>query len=270
MNKNILITLSLLIILFASCKETEKIIRKDYKNVLTEEELEKLIFTGNNDIKTIKLRKVNFEINVNGNTYKSGGNIAILRDSIIVVSLIPLMGYEITRIFCFKDKILILDRQNKTYYYSPYSKNLGKYYLQGDFNEIESLLTGRAFIYSDKQSNAKLKKKLIKGNGYLKYHFEMKEQEYIRSEQELKIREDNLLTETNEIIDNTNQVKISIKYGQFKSVNYFELPHEININVSGKNDSLYLNLSIANIVINDEVNAQVIIPEKYEEIIMNY
>lgn len=266
MNRKILVILGILI--FVSCKQQERIIRQKFQDVQKKEEIEKFIFNGNDEIKTIKLAKINFKINFNNEIYESGGTIVILKDSIIVISLIPLLGYEIARIYCLKEKILVLDRKNKTYYYSPYNKKIGKFYVQGDFNEIESILTGRAFIYDEKQTDDKLKKTMVKEDGYYKYYFEIQEHDFIKSKQEIIVREDNLLTEKNEITDNRNQLKIIINYRQFMSVDYFALPNEINIIVDNLNEKIVLNLNINNIIFNEEVNANIIVPEKYEEIKM--
>ena len=270
MNKSVLILMSLLMILFLSCKQKEKIIRQEFKDKITEEELEKLIFTGNDDIKTIKFAKINFKININDDTYESGGNIAILKDSIIIVSLMPIIGYEIARIFCFKDKILILDRQNKSFSYNPYKAEIGKYYIMGNFNTIISILTGRAFIYEEEQNYEKLKKNMLKEEGYRKYYFEMQEENLIESKQEIMVRDDNLLTENNEIIDYRNKIKVNVNYKQFKSIEYFILPDEIDIHIDNANDKINLSIHIGSIIINDEVNANVIIPDKYKEVIMKY
>ena len=46
--------------IFLSCKQKEKIIRQEFGKKITEEELEKLIFSRNNEIKTIKYEQDEF------------------------------------------------------------------------------------------------------------------------------------------------------------------------------------------------------------------
>jgi hypothetical protein len=269
MNKTVLIIVSLSMMIFVSCKQQEKIVNQKLQDVISEDEIESLIFNGNDEIKTIKLKKINFKINVNDETYESGGNIAILKDSIIIISLIPIMGYEVARIFCFKNNMLIIDRQNKTYYYTPYEKNIGQYSIKANFNDIESILMGRAFIYRGKTNDEILLKNRIKEDKYIKYFFEIKEYNFVKSKQEIMVREDNLLTERNEITDNGNKLKLYINYGQFKEIDYLIFPHEIEIIVNNATEKINLNIDIGNIIINEEVNANVIIPDKYKEIIFN-
>jgi hypothetical protein len=246
------------------------IIRQDYKNKITEKELEEIIFKRSNEIKTVKLGKINFSVDFDDDKFESGGTIAIVKDSIIIISLVPLMGYEIGRIFCFGDTILVLDRLEKTYYYTTFSESIGKYNIEGDYDDIESVLVGRPFVYYNGGNQNKLKKTFIKEEDELKFYFEIFEKEILKAIQELRISEDNLLTENNEIIDNSNKIKISINYNQFKKVDYFIFPHEISIKISNSKSNVNIKVEVGNIIINEEVNADIKIPAKYKEIQMNY
>lgn len=267
-NKRILIITGLLMMIFVSCKQQEKIARKKFQSIRTDEEIEKLIFTGNDEIKTIKLAKIKFKISINDESYESGGNIAILKDSLIIISVVPLMGFEIARIYCLKDNILVLNRPDKTYYYSPYEKKIGPYYVMGEFNDLESILTGRAFIYRGESMSGQLKKKSIKESGYIKYFFEMHEKNFVKSLQKITVREENLLMEKNEISDYKNHFGLFINYMQFKTTGHFVLPDEISIIANNADDRININISIGSVTINEAINANIVIPEKYKEITM--
>src|SRR4030042_1770805 len=137
MNKRVLIILILLMTIFLSCKQKERIIRKEVGKKLTEEELERRIFSDNKEIKTIKFGKINFSVDMNGEKFESGGTIAILKDSVIIVSLIPLMGYEVSRIFCFKDTIIVLDRLEKIFFYTSLERNINNNNISDRWNKME-------------------------------------------------------------------------------------------------------------------------------------
>jgi hypothetical protein len=270
MNKGVLIILSLLMAFFLSCKQKEKIVRREFGKKITEEELERRIFADNREIKTIRLEKINFSIGMDGEKFESGGTIAILKDSVIIVSLIPFMGYEVSRIFCYKDTILVLDRLEKIFFYTSLKRNMDKYNINGDFDDIESILTGRAFIYSDETEKNKLKKNIIKEDNNLKWNYEILENMLLRISQEITIREDILLAENIDISDRRNQIEISISYDQFKKVENFVFPYKIKIRVNSSQKKFDVELNIGNIVINDNINADVIIPLKYKEAIIDY
>jgi hypothetical protein len=270
MNKGILIISGLFIAIFLSCKQKEKIIRQDFGKKMTEAELENLIFSDNKEIKTIRFEKVNFSVDMNGEKFESGGTIAILRDSVIVFSLIPLMGYEVTRIFCYRDRILVLDRLEKIFFYTNLKRNLSKYNINADFDDLESILTGKPFIYSDEIKGNRIKKNITRENNYLKFNYETIEKELSQIKQEIKIREDIFSTESNNVNDQKNQIEININYDQFKKVENLVFPYEIRINVNSSKNNLGLKINMGNIVINDRINAEVKIPEKYSEAIIDY
>ncbi len=77
------------------------------------------------------------------------------------------------------------------------------------------------------------------------------------------------MAESNEISDILNQFKLFINYRQFKTINYFVFPHEIGIIVNNNSELINLSINIGSIIINDNVNANIIIPEKYKEILIN-
>lgn len=253
-----------------SCKQKERIVREEYDRKITEAELERMILSKNNDIKTIKLNKVNFSVDFDGEEFKSGGTIAILKDSVIIVSLIPIMGYEISRIFCYKDTIIVLDRLEKTFFYTSLKKNMNRYHISGDYYDIEAILTGRAFIYGDEKFNSGLKRNIQKEDNYIKLYYEILEKDFLKASQEVRVREDLLLTENNNILDTGNKIEISIDYNQFKSIKNVVLPHEIGIRVSSSQNKLDFKIDAGNISINEKINAEVIIPVKYKEAIMDY
>lgn len=269
MNKKLLVIVSISAVLFISCKQQERIVKQNYKSIRTEEEIEKLIFSGRDEIKTIKLTKIHFNIDANGDHYESGGNIAIIRDSVIVISLVPLMGLEIARIYCFQDSILIIDRHNKTYTYEPYKTRLGKFYVQGEYNDIESIISGRAFIYENETNEKHCKKSIITEEEYLKYRYELIEQNSIKSRQDIMVKKSNLMIESNEVTDHKNRLNLMINYGQFKQVDDFIMPHEIKMSLNSTNEKMDINMTIGNSSLNQEINANIIITDKYEKINSN-
>jgi len=269
-NKKTGILFVFLITIFFGCKPKEKIIIQEYGKKINEAELENLILSANKDIKTIKMSGVNFTVNIDGEQFKSGGSIAIIRDSVIVISLIPILGYEISRIFCFEDTILVLDRLEKTYFYTSIERNTKRYNFIGDYYDIESILAGRPFIYSMGKDNNKLKKRITKEDDLVKLQYEMIENELVKSSQNIITKYENLLTESNDIADNINHIDINISYGNFNKIEDFVLPYEIGIKIIGTAKKIDILMDIGNIVINEKINAEVIIPVKYEEAIIDY
>jgi len=269
MSKRLLIILSFILLLVA-CKPKESIILTGAIDRLSDGEVEKLILNRNRDISTIKLGKVNFYVNINGEELKSGGTIGIISDSVVVISLIPAMGYEISRIFCYKDKILVLDRLEKTFFYTSLQKNMNKYKINSDFSDIESLLNGRAFIYGIHLDGTRVEKSVERNADHIELSYKMLEKGFERINQEVIINKNGLITETNNITDKKENININIIYTKYNSVDGFNLPKEITLVLNSSDHKLKLKIEIGTVVINDKINAQNTIPPKYEEALIDY
>jgi hypothetical protein len=270
MNKGILIIFGLLILFLLACKQKERIVKQDFGKKISDEQLEKLVLSKNREIETVKLGRLSFSFDIDGEGFKSGGTIAIIRDSVIIVSLVPVMGYEVSRIFCYKDTILVLDRLEKTFFYTSLKRNTNKYKIQGDYDDIESLLEGRAFVYGNDKAGGRLKAKVEREDSTLKLYYDIFENETIKTRQEISVREEGLVTEKNNISDRINNSDINIAYDQFKNVEGFIFPHEVSIMANSQEKKLSIRIEIGNIVINERINAENTIPAKYEEAIIDY
>lgn len=268
MRNKVLIILNIALLL-VSCKPKGNLFLSGSAENLSDRELEELILKKNKEIETIKLGRAGISLNINGEELKSGGTIGIIKDSVIVVSLIPAMGYEVSRIFCYKDKILVLDRIEKTFFYTTLQKNMEKYKLQGDYNDIEALLTGRAFIYGNQMYGTKLKKSIEKGPDKLKFHYDILKNELLITSQEITVKKEGLLTEENNIKEIKEDAEIIIGYDQFNTVNGFILPQKIILSVDSPETKLKLIIEIGNIVINEQINAENNIPSRYQEAIID-
>jgi Domain of unknown function (DUF4292) len=269
MSRKILIILNIAMLL-VSCKPKESLFLTKLPGKLSDRELEESILNKNKEIKTIKLSRINFSLYIDGEELKSGGTIGIIRDSVIIVSLVPALGYEITRIFCYKDKILILDRIEKIFFYTSLKKNMEKYKIQSTYNDIESLLTGRSFVYGNQMRGTRLDKSIERGNEKIKMNYDILKNEIVIMNQEIIIKNEGLSTESNNIKDIKENTDIDISYDNYINVNGFILPQKILLSVDSPEKKLKLILEIGNIVINEQINAENIIPSRYQEAIMDY
>ncbi len=75
------------------------------------------------------------------------GNINILKDSLIWISITPLFGIEAYRIMFSTDTVKIIDKIKKTYYVSDYNTISVLFNVVFDFDMIQSLITGNDFSY---------------------------------------------------------------------------------------------------------------------------
>jgi len=176
-NKAVLLILSILVFVSA-CKPREKIIIANPDRNVDMAALKSTIDNRTEKIQTLRFSKVKFSLKLAEEDYKMGGTIGIIKDSIIVVSIIPLMGYEMARIYCTRDSILVINRIEKSFYKSSLSDELRKYKLSANYSVLQSILMNSYFVYTEATSDRFHANSLVLREG----EYLIKSEEKIRNE----------------------------------------------------------------------------------------
>lgn len=180
MNKNtvIIITALLLIpVLYFSCNTQRQIIKQPLKEQGPDYIFEQL---KKNELKFRTLSgKFSAQAEINGDNNSFSGNIFIIKDSIIWVS-IQKLGLEVARILLSTDSARFMNRINKTYFISDFNYVNQLFKTDFDFDIVQAILIGNDLSYYDNNkfratienmqyklstfNRAKLKKSLKKEN----------------------------------------------------------------------------------------------------------
>ena len=257
-------TILAVLIVVSSCKTREKIVRTDPDRNIDLVALRSTLDSRKEKIRTLRFSKVRFNLELDENDYKFGGTIGLIKESIIVISIIPLMGYEMARIYCTSDSILVINRSDKSFYKLGLKDELSKYNLSADYEILQSILMNNYFIYTEGIQGRFYESNLVfRGGEYL-----------VSSKEELKNK---LIFEQEQVIDATHfgiksiaindyvsKEMIKIDYDSFNDYENVSLPGNILLNSSIQNYSLKLEISIGDIEVNEIINAGVRIPAKYK------
>ena len=128
-----------------------------------------------------------------------------------------------------KIQSLFLDRLEKTFFYTSLKRNTNKYKIQSDYDDIESLLEGRAFVYGNDKAGSRLKAKVEREDSTVKLYYEILKMKQLKPVRKLCTGHEALITERNDITDKVNN-SISIYHMiNFKRLEDFVFPHEVNI-----------------------------------------
>ena len=251
------------LIVVSSCKPREKIVRINPDRNVDLVALRSTLDSRKEHIQTLRFSKVKFYLKLDEDGYKMGGTIGLIKDSIIVVSIVPILGYEMARIYCTRDSILVINRSDKTFYKLSLEDELRKYNLSADYEILQSILMNSYFIYTEGTQGRYHESNLV-----------FKKGEYlINSKEEI---EDKLIFEQEQVIDATNfgiksvaindyarKEMIKIDYDSFSDYEEVSLPGNILLNSSIRNFALILEINIGDIEVNEIINAGVKIPTKY-------
>lgn len=86
--------------------------------------------------------KMMVEISMNDKKNRFKGNLRILKDSIVWISISPGFGFEVARVMVTKDSLKFINRLNQTYYLEEYSALKGLIGMEIPFRSFQNLLTG--------------------------------------------------------------------------------------------------------------------------------
>lgn len=204
--------------------------------------------------------------NKNKNTNISG-LIRIKKDSVIWISVTPVLGIEAVRILITQDSIKAVNRLEKYYIISNFSK-LNKFFdTSFDFDMLQSLITGNDLEYYD---NDKFKARVDEGVYKLSTVNRQKIKRYVRQSNEpIRILLQDILLDPstfkitkvfiNEIKENR---KYEINYNKFEEVTKQLFPSEIDITISDK-EPIKVKLNYSKINIDSKAVFPFKIPEGY-------
>lgn len=135
---------SLLLIFSLSCRTFKQV--NNNSNSLTASNIYDSTLTNQFDFQSLSLR---FTLKYSGESKSLSlkGNMKIIKDSIIWISLSPGFGIEAVRVLCTNDSIFMLNRLNKTITKANYSYLNKMWKIQADYKSLESILTNRFFVY---------------------------------------------------------------------------------------------------------------------------
>ncbi len=156
--KYLIIAFLSLILFCTSCKSGKEFYKNDgeLKNI-SDNRLIKEIESNYSDCSTLFLKKFKAEFDLNGKSESFRGNLYLVKDSFIIVSV--LKGIEAFRIKLSKDKVEILDRIKREYNTGDYNILWKKFMLDMDFNTVQSIILNELYSYPiDVISNSSLKK----------------------------------------------------------------------------------------------------------------
>lgn len=217
---------------------------------------------------TLKVKKVNVGFMINGVRDNFNGSMAVSRDSLIVISVIPLLGYEALRIMCTRDSIIVINRPDKTYHASSLDYYLEKYNIPAGFNDLQAVLINEVFMYKAGFEDIKYEQsiKMVNGNfvfivNALLGNIKLANQEFSADSASAQIRKVS-------VIDYQRGVKMAVKYADFNGLKMDSFPNNILIDIKDTRNEINLKIDYGQVIYNEPINVNFEIPDSYSRIYM--
>ncbi len=256
--------LLLLIIGVYSCKSTKRITQADsaLEDKTSSELFKDILFKGL-EYRTFS-SKLNMTISTGTKTLSSKGSLRIVNNEAILLSVQPLFGIEMFRLYVEPEHIIILDRMNKRYVKESFEDIKGKNPVGFNFYTLQSLFTNNLFI--PEKSSVSLK-------DYKTFRYSEGENYYILAARDKKsnidytfsVNGNDQITLT-ELNMPANQYSLQWNYDQFTLMNNLFFPYEMKIVASTQKRNLNTNISLSSISLNESLSLDTSIPDSYTKV----
>ncbi len=255
---------SLLLILFIgmyACKSTKQIIQAEsaLEHKANSELFKDIIYK---ELKfTTFSSKLNMTISTGTKTISSKGNLRIINNEAIQISVQPLFGIEMFRLYVEPDYLIVLDRMNKRYVKESFDDLKDKSPIGFNFYSLQSLFTNSLFI--PEQST-------VSTNDFRKFKYSETSDNYYLSASDKKSNIDySFSINGNDQITLTQlflpkkEYSLQWNYNQFTLMKDSFFPLEMKVVASTQKNKLNTSFSLSDINLDTSMNLETSIPNSY-------
>lgn len=255
--KNTLYSLTLVIILFGSCKSKKMIVQGDsgidYK---LREQIDQ-IKQVEPKFNTANVSKMSVTLEVSGRKFSTLASCKLRTDSAIHISIQPLLGFELFKVEINKDSMLVYDKVNKKLYPIPFAYFSDKFGLQVGFNDLQAILSNRFFTVGKNTPDLAGCKQISEegiSNVIAYFVSEMTQKTFVNPTNRI---------EKVALASTKSDYNMLVTYNQFINFESQVFPQLINISAAGGKRSVKFNFNISKASFNVPLNFSTIDASRY-------
>lgn len=249
---------------FSGCKSKQRIV---YSSTPVEEKNHDALFrdilTESFSYNTFSAR-LNMSLTSGTRSLSSRANIRIVKDSALQVSIQPLFGVEMFRIYIDPDTMVFLDRMNKRYVKESIASLKEHYPVGFDYYTLQSVFTNALFV-SGKES--------VEPTDYRKFSYtRTPNRNYYLTTEDMEsgieysftVDGDDRITFTH-LMQPKEKYSLQWSYGNFAVLDQSTFPHKMNASIASANRKIHTELLFSDIVINEPIQLSMQVPNSYTE-----
>lgn len=261
--------LALLLLLFVgmySCKSKERIVQAETElEDKTNAQLFEDVLIKEINYTTFS-SKMNMSFSTGRRVLNSRATLRIIRDEGIQLSLQPVFGIEMFRLYMQPDCIIILDRMNKRYVHESIDEIKKKFPIGFDFYTLQSLFTNALFI--PEQSN-------ISTNDYKKFKYSKSSGNYLLSASDKRSNIDySFCVNGNDQITlaqmymSARNYALDWSYDEFVLTDSLFFPLEMKILATSKKRKIDTSMALSSISLDEPLTLDSSIPSSYTKVVL--
>ncbi len=131
---------------------TQKGATRSSRKVTPEQQLAQKVIVAQPLFQTAEAKKVRMKVDYAGRSITANGSIAVITDSILVLSVQPLLGIEMLRVEMTPQTMLVVDKMNRRYVQMPYETLAQTIGLPLCFTDLQAVFLNRMFVMGKEQA----------------------------------------------------------------------------------------------------------------------
>lgn len=206
--------------------------------------------------------RVNLKLSSGTRTLSSRSQLRIIKDEAIQLSVQPLFGVEMLRLYLDRDSLLLLDRMNKQYIQESLADIKEKYPIGFDFTTLQSLLMNRLFVsgspypaYDDFDQFS------MDQNCVMYYHLNA-EDALSGITYGFSINGHDRITQSH-LYEPKREYKVTWDYDQFIEQSNSVFPHWMNVKLTTPKKELTIGMEFSSIDLDETFDLQLSVPNSY-------
>ena|GEM_PF-4500473 len=216
--------------------------------------------------KCLKINSIDNVLEESGKEYEFNAVIGIKRDEFILISLVPMAGVEIMRIYCTEDSIIIINRRGKSFNIESWKEFSEKQKIEIELKDIQAICANEFFRYGTKETGLFEKKSEETRNNIkiIEYQGEKKSEERFT-----QVFYYNMIEGTIEkilLIDAECKTSMNIVYQDFERIGEHMFPKRISAKIRRENDVIKMRINIRKVDFEKDLNISIDIPAHYKKI----
>ena len=261
--KHIVVLFFAIVLIFSwsSCKSKKQVVTAAPLEHKVDADLFSDILNSQINFKTFSSR-LNLNLSSGTKSLSSKASLRIIKDKAIQLSVQPLFGVEMLRLYADTDSLVLLDRMNKRYVKESIEDVKRVYPVGFEYKTLQSLLTNHIFvsgqndvIYADydkflsgRVSDMYYLLKSVDDESGIEYSFEIDGNDRVASTRLFEPREN---------------YSMDWRYGNFVMETNKAFPHKMEVALASEKRKVNVGLEFSGITLDEDFDLQISIPGSY-------
>lgn len=208
--------------------------------------------------------KLNLRVKTGTRSIASKANLKIVNGQKLQMSIQPLFGVEMFRLFVDKDTFILLDRMNKRYVQEALPDLKKRYPVGFDYETVQSLLTNKLFLAEKESVTPSDYKKFSYINASSNYYLSAKDNSS-DIEYSFTVNGADKITFSH-LLDPESNNSLRWSYSDFSNLDSLIFPYQMDVSAVTPKRKLDVGITFSDIVLDEPMELSINIPSGYTKI----